>query len=141
MAKKTSLKTAKDYIALTLSGVPKKEAAQKVGVAGDSQGVATIENSEAFRLLHTTMVNNHQLALTKDLHDLQSKVLRAQSDLIDQGSTLISEATSFEEKIQAQENQRRNIESTVIERADSWAGPNRNKDAGESSILEGIIIP
>lgn len=139
--KKTSLKDAKDYIALTLQGTSKKDAALKVLGHNDPQAIRTMENSEAYKLLHTTMVNNHQIALTKELQSLQTKTLKAQAQLLDQGSAIIEQATTIEEKIQAQENQRRNLETSVIDRAASWAGPDRNSDASEASILEGIVIP
>ena len=141
MAKKTSLKDAKDYIALTLSGASKKDAARKVLGHNDPQAIRTMENSDAFKLLRTTMENNHQLALTHELQTLQTKTLRAQAELLDQGSALLNQAQTVEEKIQAQENQRRNLETSVIDHAANWAGPDRNKDASEASILEGIIIP
>ena len=141
MAKKTSLKDAKDYIALTLSGASKKDAALKVLGTTDAQAIRTMENSDAFKLLRTTMENNHQLALTRELQTLQTKTLRAQAELLDQGSALLSQAKTVEEKIQAQENQRRNLDNSVIDHAASWAGPDRNKDASEASILDGVIIP
>lgn len=141
MAKKTSLKDAKDYIALTLQGTSKKDALLQVLGHNDPQAIRTMENSDAYKLLHTTMVNNHQITLARDLQSLQTKTLKAQSDLLDQGSALMAQAETFEEKLQAQENQRRNIDSTAIERASDWAGPDRNKDASEASILDGIVIP
>ena len=128
MAKKTSLKDAKDYIALTLSGASKKDAALKVLGTTDSQAIRTMEN-------------NHQLALTRELQTLQTKTIKAQAELLDQGSALLNQAKTIEEKIQAQENQRRNLENSVIDHAQSWAGPDRNKDASEASILDGVIIP
>lgn len=141
MAKKTSLKDAKDYIALTLQGTSKKDAALKVLGHNDPQAIRTMESSDAFKLLQTTMVNNHQLQLTRELQTLQTKTLKAQAELLDQGAQLIQNASSFEEKLQAQENQRRNIDSTAVERAANWAGPDRNHDASEASVLQGIIIP
>lgn len=141
MAKKTSLKDAKDYIALTLQGTSKKDAALQVLGHNDPQAIKTMENSEAYQLLHATMVNNHQIQLTRDLQSLQTKTVKAQAELLDQGSELLQSASTIEEKLQAQENQRRNLETTVIERASSWNGPDRNKNASEASILEGIIIP
>lgn len=138
---KTSLKDAKDYIALTLQGSSKKEAALKVIGHNDPQAIKTMENSEAYKLLYNTMVNNQKIQLVKELNSLQSKTIKAQADLLDQGAQLINNASSFEEKIQAQENQRRNLETSVIDHAASWAGPDRNHDASEASVLEGIIIP
>lgn len=133
---KVKLDDAKKYISLTLQGSTKKAAAAAV-----NSDPKTIERSEAFKLLHTTMVNSHQLALAKDLQDLQTKTVRAQAELLDAGSELLQSASTTEEKIQAQENQRRNLETTVIERAASWNGPDRNHDASEASILEGVILP
>lgn len=138
---KTSLKDAKDYIALTLQGKSKKDAALEVLGHNDTQAIKTMENSDAYKILHTTMVNNHQIQLTRELNNLQDKVLAAQADLLSRGQQLMDEAETFDQKVQAQENQRRNIDSTVIERASDWAGPDRNKDASEASILEGIIVP
>ena len=133
---KVKLDDAKKYISMTLQGSTKKAAAAAV-----NSDPKTIERSEAFKLLHTTMVNSHQLALARDLQDLQTKTVRAQAELLDAGSELLQSASTTEEKIQAQENQRRNLETTVIERAASWNGPDRNHDANEASILEGVILP
>ena len=133
---KVKLDDAKKYISMTLQGSTKKAAAAAV-----NSDPKTIERSEAFKLLHTTMVNSHQLALARDLQDLQTKTVRAQAELLDAGSELLHSANTTEEKIQAQENQRRNLETTVIERAASWNGPDRNHDANEASILEGVILP
>lgn len=138
---KTSLKDAKDYIALTLQGVSKKDAAAKVLGHADTQTIKTMENSEAYKLLYTTMANNHQIQLAKELNSLQMKTVKAQAQLIDEGAKLISQADNVDDKIKAQENQRRNLETTVVERAANWAGPDRNKDASEASILEGVIVP
>ena len=136
---KTSLKDAKDYIALTLQGTSKKEAALKVIGHNDPQAIKTMENSEAYKLLYNTMVNNQKIQLVRELNSLQSKTIKAQADLLDQGAQLINNASSFEEKIQAQENQRRNLDTTVIERAADWNGPARNQ-TDDNNFLEGIIV-
>ena len=133
---KVKLDDAKKYISLTMQGSTKKAAAAAV-----NSDPKTIERSEAFKLLHTTMVNSHQLALAKDLQDLQTKTLQKQAELLDQGSALLEQAETLDDKLKAQENQRRNLETTVIERAASWNGPDRNHDASEASILEGVILP
>lgn len=130
------LEDAKKYISLTLQGESKRKAAAAV-----HSTYREIEKSEAYRLLHTTMVNAHQLQLTKDLQDLQTKTVKAQAELLDQGSALLNQAETLDDKLKAQENQRRNLETTVIERASSWNGPDRNHDANEASILEGVILP
>lgn len=136
---KTKLKDAKDYIALTLQGHSKKDAALQVLGKNDPQTIKTMENSEAYQILYNTMVNSHKLTLARDLQSLQLKMVKAQSDLIDQGSVLIDEATSLDEKLKAQENQRRNLDSSLIERSSTWNAPDRNKGA-EDSFLEGVII-
>ena len=136
---KTKLKDAKDYIALTLQGHSKKDAALQVLGKNDPQTIKTMENSEAYQILYNTMVNSHKLMLARDLQSLQLKMVKAQSDLIDQGSALINGATSLDEKLKAQENQRRNLDSSLIERSSTWNAPDRNKGA-EDSFLEGVII-
>lgn len=139
MAKKTSLKDAKDYIALTLEGKSKKDAALAVLGHNDPQAIRTMESSEAYQLLYNTMVNNQKIQLTKELNSLQTKTVAAQAELLTRGSQLMDEATTFEEKVQAQENQRRNLDATVIERAADWNGPHRNQ-TDDNNFLEGVIV-
>ena len=139
MAKKTSLKDAKDYIALTLSGTSKKDAALQVLGHNDPQTIRTMENSEAYSILYNTMANNHKLALAVELQNIQKESLRAQSKLLQQGNQMMDEATTLDDKIKAQENQRRNLETSIVDRAEDWAGPDRNKAAGD--ILDGVIVP
>lgn len=139
MAKKTSLKDAKDYIALTLQGKSKKDAALAVLGHNDPQAIRTMENSESYKLLYNTMVNNQKVQMVKELNSLQNKTIKAQAELLDQGSKLMNEATSFEEKVQAQENQRRNLDTQIIERATTWNGPDRNQ-TDDNNFLEGIIV-
>ena len=138
MAKKTSLKDAKDYIALTLGGKSKKDAALAVLGRNDPQTIRTMENSEAYSILYNTMANNHKLALAVELQNIQKQSLKAQSKLLEQGNQMMDEAQTLDDKIKAQENQRRNLETSLIDRAEDWAGPDRNKAAGD--ILDGIIV-
>ena len=139
MAKKTSLKDAKDYIALTLQGTSKKDAALQVLGHNDPQTIRTMENSEAYSILYNTMANNHKLALAVELQNIQKESLKAQSKLLKTGNDLIDQAETIDDKIKASENQRRNLESTIVDKAEDWAGPDRNKAAGD--ILDGVIIP
>lgn len=136
---KTKLKDAKDYIALTLQGKSKKDAALAVLGKNDPQTIRTMENSEAYSILYNTMANNHKLALAVELQNIQKQSLKAQSKLLEQGNQMMDEATTLDDKIKAQENQRRNLESTIVDKAEDWAGPDRNKAAGD--ILDGVIIP
>lgn len=136
---KTKLKDAKDYIALTLQGKSKKDAALAVLGKNDPQTIRTMENSEAYSILYNTMANNHKLALAVELQNIQKESLKAQSKLLQTGNDLIDQATTLDDKIKASENQRRNLESTIVDKAEDWAGPDRNKAAGD--ILDGVIIP
>ena len=136
---KTKLKDAKDYIALTLAGKSKKDAALQVLGRNDPQTIRTMENSEAYSILYNTMANNHKLALAVELQNIQKESLRAQSKLLQTGNDLIDQAETIDDKIKASENQRRNLESTIVDKAEDWAGPDRNKAAGD--ILDGVIIP
>lgn len=135
---KTKLKDAKDYIALTLQGKSKKDAALQVLGRNDPQTIRTMENSEAYSILYNTMANNHKLALAVELQNIQKESLKAQSKLLQTGNDLIDQAKTIDDKIKASENQRRNLESTIVDKAEDWAGPDRNKAAGE--LLDGIII-
>lgn len=137
---KTKLKDAKDYIALTLEGKSKKDAALAVLGRNDPQTIRTMENSEAYQILINTMANNHKVALASQLQDIQTATLKAQSKLLEQGNQMMDEAETLDDKIKAQENQRRNLETSVVDKAEDWAGINRNKDAGAADILDGIIV-
>lgn len=137
---KTKLKDAKDYIALTLQGKSKKDAALAVLGRNDPQTIRTMENSEAYQILINTMANNHKVALASQLQDIQTQTLKAQSKLLEQGNQMMDEAETLDDKIKAQENQRRNLETSVVDKAEDWAGINRNKDAGAADILDGIIV-
>ena len=137
---KTKLKDAKDYIALTLEGKSKKDAALQVLGRNDPQTIRTMENSEAYQILINTMANNHKVALASQLQDIQTQTLKAQSKLLEQGNQMMDEAETLDDKIKAQENQRRNLETSVVDKAEDWAGINRNKDAGAADILDGIVI-
>lgn len=137
---KTKLKDAKDYIALTLEGKSKKDAALEVLGRNDPQTIRTMENSEAYQILINTMANNHKVALASQLQDIQTATLKAQSKLLEQGNQMMDEAETLDDKIKAQENQRRNLETSVVDRAEDWAGINRNKDANSADILDGIVI-
>lgn len=139
MAKKTSLKDAKDYIALTIAGQSKKDAALQVLGRNDPQTIRTMENSEAYQILINTMANNHKVALAAELQNIQTQTLKAQSKLLEQGNQMMDEAETLDDKIKAQENQRRNLETSVVDKAQDWAGPGRNKDATDN-LLEGIVI-
>ena len=139
MAKKTSLKDAKDYIALTIAGQSKKDAALAVLGRNDPQTIRTMENSEAYQILINTMANNHKVALAAELQNIQTQTLKAQSKLLEQGNQMMDEAETLDDKIKAQENQRRNLETSVVDRAEDWAGPGLNKDATDN-LLEGIVI-
>lgn len=137
---KTKLKDAKDYIALTLEGKSKKDAALQVLGRNDPQTIRTMENSEAYQILINTMANNHKVALASQLQDIQTQTLKAQSKLLEQGNQMMDEAETLDDKIKAQENQRRNLETSVVDKAEDWAGINRNKNANESDILDGIVL-
>lgn len=137
---KTSLKDAKDYIALRLNGESKKSAAAKVIGRDDPQTIRVMEQSEAYKVLYNTMANNQKIKMAQELNQLQLKKTKAYSNLLDQGDELLSKAETTEEKLQAMENQRRNLDVQLIEQAQNWNGPDRNKDASDSNFLEGVII-
>lgn len=140
MPKKTSLKDAKDYIALRLNGDSKKAAALAILGKDDPQTIRTMEQSEAYQVLYNTMANNQKLKMAQELNQLQLKKTKAYSNLLDQGDELLSKAETTEEKLQAMENQRRNLDVQLIEQAQSWNGPDRNKDASDTNFLEGVIL-
>lgn len=136
--KKIDLKNTKEYIALTIQGKPKKEAAKTVFGSSDTKAIKLIETSDEYKLLHNTMVQDHRSLLSSELAQLQIKKTRAYSSLLTKGEELLANASTLEDQISAQENQRRNLSVSLIEDAASWNSVDRNKT--EPDLLEGIII-
>ena len=133
MKKEVSLKTAKEYIALVLNDVPRKEAASRFKLSP-----ATIEKSDSYLTLHGTMVSTHRQALTAELEQLQLKKTKAYSTLLDEGNRLMDEAETIDDRIKAQENQRRNLDVNLIEQAQAWNSEDRNHS--DPDLPEGIIL-
>lgn len=77
--------------------------------------------------------------LKKEIEQVKRKQIKSYSSLLDKGEELMNEASSVEDKIRAQANQRANLSQGIITEALSWNGEDRNKnDMGD--ILEGVIV-
>lgn len=77
--------------------------------------------------------------LKNEIEQVKRKQIKSYSTLLDKGEELMNEATTVEEKIVAQRNQRENLKTGVVESAIAWDGEDRNKnDLGD--VLEGVIV-
>ena len=77
--------------------------------------------------------------LKNEIEQVKRKQIKSYSTLLDKGEELMNEASTVEEKVMAQANQRANLSSGVLDTAIAWDGEDRNKnDLGD--VLEGVIV-
>ena len=131
-----NIKTVREYCGLILDGKPKKEAALEV--FGTRSAVPRVENSDDFRIIYQALQDRHTKELENEVEKIQKQKLRAYSKLLSSAEEMIENAATTEEKLQAQENQRRNLDVQLVEQAEGWNSLNRNKE--KSDVLEGILI-
>lgn len=134
--KKVNLKTVKEYCDLIVAGTPRTKAAKEV--FGSTSALAKVEESDEYRVLLPAVQDRVRKELNDEVEKLQKKKLASYHKLLDEGNSLIDNASSSKEKMQAQENQRRNLAVPLVEQAESWNSMNRNQE--KNDVLEGIII-
>ena len=126
----------REYYDAVKSGTPKTEAA--VAIFG-RKGTKEIENSQEYLAIVSAASIVEKAELKKEVEAMKRKQIKAYSNLIDKGEELMDEATTIEEKMMAQKNQRANLGSGVLDNAIAWDGEDRNQnDLGD--ILEGVIV-
>lgn len=127
---------AREYYDKVSSGEDRQSAA--LAVYG-KKGFQRIEQTQEYLAVVSAANQVQKEELRKDIEAIKRKQIKTYSDLLDKGSALIDEATSTQEKIAAQANQRANLTTGVIESAIDWAGEDRNQnDLGD--VLEGIVL-
>lgn len=132
----TKLLKARQYYDKTQDGADKKAAALEIY---GSKSVQKIENSPEYIAVVSAVSQLQREELKKDLEQVKRKQLKSYSNLLDKGEELMNEAKTVDAKILAQENQRKNLQTGVVESAIAWDGENRNQD-GMDNVLEGIVL-
>lgn len=133
---------AKQYYSLVKEeGLPKAEAAQAVvGKNGVSAGA--IERSKEYRAVVDAIEESKKRDLRKAATELRKRQLAAYNSLLVAGQRVLRDAETLEEKLAAQENQRKNLELEIVDRTEnSVAEPTPSAVADAPDILEGVIIP
>lgn len=127
---------AREYYDLVRGGAAKKDAALAVYKKKD---VKWIESSPEYLAIISAASQVEKEELRHEIEQIKRKQIKTYSDLLDKGNELMEEASTTEEKIAAQANQRANLSTGVVENAISWAGEDRNQhDLGD--VLEGVIV-
>lgn len=135
---KKSLVQIKDFVRRTqIDGEPEGKVYREIfNVSDPYPALHHLKESEDYSLMLEALVKSTQLAAQKEYEHLQLKKVRAQADLIDRGSDLLNEAETLDEKIKAQENQRKNL--SIDNTVDIYASNRNQQDYGD--VLEGIIL-
>lgn len=127
----------KEYYTLVQSGTTKANAVRQV--FGRTRAKAwAIEKTDEYRMVANAMDQSLRAQLKEEVAELQRKKIQAYGHLLEKGVELI-DGSEGEDQFKAQENQRRNLASSVIEEAETWNGDHRNQQE-PSDTLEGIII-
>lgn len=133
---RTKLIKAREYYDLTSSGTPKEEAALEVF---DRKNVEAIESTPEYLAIVSAAGQVERAELRKEMEAVKRKQIRSYSKLLDKGEELMDEAKTVSEKVLAQQNQRDNLSSGIVENAIAWDGMDRNQeDLGD--VLEGVIL-
>lgn len=126
---------AREYYDLVKGGAAKKDAA----LAVYGKKTVKVEESPEYLAIISAASQIEKQELRKEIEQLKRKQVKTYSDLLDKGAELIEGATTFEDKVRAQANQRANLTTGVLDSAIAWDGDNRNQnDLGD--VLEGVIV-
>lgn len=127
---------AKEYYELTKAGKTKEEASLELF---GKKNPAKVEESQEYLAVLSAASALEKAELKKEVEQIKRKQIKAYSNLIDKGEELMNEAKTIEDKMLAQNNQRKNLQTGIVESAIAWDGENRNQnDLGD--ILEGVIV-
>lgn len=126
---------AREYYDRTTGGEDKKTVALELFGKKGSQ----IEKTPEYLAIVSAASQVEKQELKKEIEQIKRKQVRAYSTLLDKGEEIMNEAKTIEDKILAQNNQRKNLQTGVVESAIAWDGEDRNQnDLGD--VLEGVII-
>ena len=126
---------AREYYDRVHAGEDKKKVA--LSLYGN-RSPQKIEETEEYLAVWSAAAQVEKEQLKVEIEKARRKQLKSYSKLLDKGEELMDEATTMQEKIAAQANQRENLSSGVLSDTIDWAGEDRNQDDA-SGVLEGIL--
>lgn len=127
---------AREYYDRTQGGEDKQSVALELY---GKKKAEVIEKTPEFLAIVSAASQVEKEKLKQEIEQVKRKQIKSYSTLLDKGEELMNEASTTEEKIAAQRNQRENLKTGVISEALSWDGEDRNKnDLGD--VLEGVIV-
>lgn len=126
---------AREYYDQVAGGTPREEAS--LAIYGKKN--CSVEKTPEYLAIVSAASQVEKQELKKEIEQVKRKQIKAYSTLLDKGEELMNEAKTIEDKMLAQNNQRKNLQTGVVESAIAWDGEDRNQnDLGD--ILEGIIV-
>lgn len=126
----------REYYDRTVGGEDKQSVALELF---GRKNPAAIEKSPEYLAIISAASQVEKEKLKQEIEQVKRKQIKSYSTLLDKGEELMNEASTTEEKIAAQANQRANLSTGIVSEALSWDGEDRNKnDLGD--ILEGVIV-
>lgn len=126
----------REYYDRTVGGEDKQSVALELF---GRKKVDAIENTPEYLAIVSAASQVEKQKLKQEIEQVKRKQIKSYSNLLDKGEELMNEASTTEEKIAAQANQRANLSTGIVTEALSWDGEDRNKnDLGD--ILEGVIV-
>lgn len=126
---------AREYYDRVRSGEDKTEVAMSIY---GKKNVQAIEQTEEYLAVWGAAAKVEKEELRLDIERAKRKQLKSYTKLLDKGEELMDEASTIQEKIAAQANQRANLSSGIVSEAVDWAGEDRNH-VDDGNILEGIL--
>ncbi len=126
---------AREYYDQVAGGTPREEAS--LAIYGKKN--CSVEKTPEYLAIVSAASQVEKQELKKEIEQVKRKQIKAYTNLLDKGEELMNEAKTIEDKMLAQNNQRKNLQTGVVESAIAWDGEDRNQnDLGD--ILEGIIV-
>ena len=126
----------REYYDRTVGGEDKKSVALEIF---GRKKTDAIEKSPEYLAIVSAASQIEKEKLKNEIEQVKRKQIKSYSTLLDKGEELMNEASTMEEKVMAQANQRANLSSGVLDTAIAWDGEDRNKnDLGD--VLEGVIV-
>lgn len=126
---------ARDYYDRVTGGEDKKSAA--LALIGKKK-FDIIEDTPEYKAIVSVSSQLEKKELKHEIEDIKKKKVRAYSHLLDKGQELIDKAESVQDSVIAQQNQRNNLSTPVVEDAIGWDSADRN--AVDNDVLEGVIL-
>ena len=127
---------AREYYDRTSGGEDKQSVALEIF---GRKKVDAIEKSPEYLAIVSAASQVEKEQLRQEIEQVKRKQIKSYSTLLDKGEELMNEASTTEEKIAAQANQRANLTTGVLSEALASDGEDSNKnDLGD--VLEGVIV-